>query len=66
MCIRDSIVGSMPGTLERPPSVTGLPESEEAARAIAAENKPTLQAARHVAEATRVADSVANGALPVS
>ncbi len=59
----ERIVGSMPGTLERPPSVTGLPESEEAARAIAAENNPTLQAARHAEEASREAVSVAKGAL---
>lgn len=59
----ERIVGSMPGTLERPPSVAGLPESEEAARAIAAENNPTLQAARYAEEASREAISVAKGAL---
>ena len=57
------VVGQMPGTLERPESVAGLPQSEEDARRIAEENNPTLRAARHGEEATRSAINVAKGAL---
>lgn len=57
------VVGQMPGTLDKPESIAGLPESEEEARRIAEENNPTLRAARHGEEASRKAISVAKGAL---
>lgn len=59
----ERVVGQMPGTLEKPPALTSLPESEEAARAIAEKNNPTLQSARFVESANREAISVAKGAL---
>lgn len=59
----ERVVGQMPGTLERPAAVATLPESEEAARAIAEKNNPTLQAARYAEQANNEAISVAKGAL---
>ena len=59
----ERVVGQMPGTLERPAAVATLPESEEAARAIAERNNPTLQAARYAEQANNEAISVAKGAL---
>tara|TARA_R110002110_G_scaffold59726_3_gene168705 strand:+ start:2785 stop:4203 length:1419 start_codon:yes stop_codon:yes gene_type:complete len=59
----ERIVGQLPGTLERPAAVSGLPATEEEAREIAARNNPTLLAARHAEEASREAISVAKGAL---
>jgi len=59
----ERVVGQMPGTLEKPPAVTTLPESEEAARAIAERNNPTLQAARYAERANSEAISVAKGVL---
>jgi outer membrane protein len=59
----ERIVGQMPGTLEKPPVVAGLPNSEEDARSVAEKNNPTLQAARYAEQANREAISVAKGAL---
>jgi len=59
----ERVVGQMPGTLERPKGVENLPDTEEAARAMAEENNPTLRAARHAEAASRSAISVAKGAL---
>lgn len=59
----ERVVGQMPGTLEKPSAVAGLPESEEAARAMAEQNNPSLQAARFAERANREAISVAKGAL---
>lgn len=59
----ERVVGQMPGTLERPASIAGLPQSEEDARRIAEQNNPTLRAARHGEEASRSAINVAKGAL---
>lgn len=59
----ERVVGQMPGTLEKPAAVATLPESEEAARAIAEKNNPSLQAARFAEEANREAIAVAKGAL---
>lgn len=57
------VVGQAPGTLEKPSRVEGLPASEDAARELAAQNNPTLEAARHTEKATRQGVSVAKGAL---
>lgn len=59
----ERVVGQMPGTLEKPPVVAGLPETEEDARAVAEKNNPTLQSARYAEQANREAISVAKGAL---
>ena len=59
----ERIVGQMPGTLEKPPVVAGLPNSEEDARSVAEKNNPTLQSARYAEQANREAISVAKGAL---
>jgi outer membrane protein len=59
----ERVVGQMPGTLEKPPVVAGLPETEEDARSVAEKNNPTLQAARFAEQANREAISVAKGAL---
>src|SRR5690606_30626875 len=59
----ERVVGSMPGTLAKPANLPNLPESEETARALAEQNNPSLQAARHAEEASREAISVAKGAL---
>ncbi|MDZ4382733.1 MAG: TolC family outer membrane protein [Parvibaculum sp.] len=59
----ERVVGQMPGTLERPKAIENLPDTEEAARAMAEENNPTLRAARHAEVASRSAISVAKGAL---
>lgn len=59
----ERVVGQMPGTLERPASLTDLPESEEAARQVAEMNNPALRAARHAEAASREAINVAKGAL---
>lgn len=57
------IVGQMPGTLEKAVHLEGLPQTEEDARRIAAENNPTLLAARYSEEASREAINVAKGSL---
>ena len=57
------IVGQMPGTLDKPENIAGLPASEEDARRIAEESNPTLRAARYGEEASRKAISGAKGAL---
>ena len=57
------VVGQAPGTLEKPSRVEGLPASEDAARELAAQNNPTLLAARHTESASRRAVSVAKGTL---
>lgn len=59
----ERVVGQMPGTLEKPARLAGLPQSEEDARRIAEENNPTLRAARYGEAASRSAISVAKGAL---
>ena len=59
----ERVVGQMPGTLEKPPVVAGLPETEEDARSVAEKNNPTLQSARYAEQANREAISVAKGAL---
>ncbi|MBC7103361.1 MAG: TolC family outer membrane protein [Parvibaculum sp.] len=59
----ERVVGQMPGTLERPPVVAGLPETEEDARSVAEKNNPALQSARYAEQANREAISVAKGAL---
>ena len=59
----ERVVGQMPGTLEKPKDLEGLPQSEEDARRIAEQNNPTLRAARHGEEASRSAINVAKGAL---
>ncbi|MEQ8265876.1 MAG: TolC family outer membrane protein [Parvibaculum sp.] len=57
------IVGQMPGTLEKAVHIEGLPQTEEEARQIAADNNPTLLAARYSEEASREAINVAKGSL---
>src|SRR5690606_39926161 len=37
----ERVVGSMPGTLEKPANLPNLPESEETARALAEQNNPS-------------------------
>lgn len=59
----ERVVGQLPGTLERPDALGGLPATEEEAREIAARNNPTLLAARYAEEASRESISVAKGAL---
>src|SRR5690606_15231533 len=55
----ERIVGQMPGTLERPAGLVGLPESEDVARMAAEQNNPALRAARHAESASRKAINVA-------
>ncbi|MDZ4368980.1 MAG: TolC family outer membrane protein [Afipia sp.] len=57
------VVGQAPGTLEKPVPLVGLPGDEDQARELAAQNNPTLLAARHTESASRRAVSVAKGAL---
>ncbi|MFZ5609046.1 MAG: TolC family outer membrane protein [Pseudomonadota bacterium] len=57
------VVGKAPETLEPPPPLPELPASLEEAIAIAQEESPTLNAARHVEEAAQYAVSSAKGAL---
>ncbi|ABS64611.1 type I secretion outer membrane protein, TolC family [Parvibaculum lavamentivorans DS-1] len=59
----ERIVGQLPGTLEKPNRLEGLPATEEEARALAAQNNPSLRAARYSEEASREAIKVAKGAL---
>ncbi|MCF8469883.1 MAG: TolC family outer membrane protein [Parvibaculum sp.] len=59
----ERVVGQLPGTLERPDALVGLPATEDEAREIAARNNPTLLAARYAEEASREAIAVAKGAL---
>ncbi|PKQ03314.1 MAG: hypothetical protein CVT72_15160 [Alphaproteobacteria bacterium HGW-Alphaproteobacteria-11] len=57
------VVGQAPGTLERPARLETLPATEDEARELAAQNNPTLMAARHTEMASYRAVSVAKGAL---
>lgn len=57
------VVGHAPGSLERPKPNSDVPQSEEAAREVAAKNNPNVQAARNAEQASRAAISVAKGAL---
>jgi outer membrane protein len=59
----ERVVGHAPGTLERPKPVANLPQSEEQARGIAAQNNPDLQAARNSEASSRAAISVAKGSI---
>lgn len=59
----ERIVGQLPGTLEKPALIEGLPATEEEARELAEKNNPTLLSARHSEEASRKAISVAKGSL---
>lgn len=59
----EKIVGNAPGSLEEPPALPPLPENEAQAIAIARENSPVLQAARHSERAADHAIGVAKGAL---
>ena len=56
-------VGDMPGTLQPPPLLAGLPTSEEVATAIALEENPQVIAAVFTEEASRYDIRAASGAL---
>ncbi len=57
------IVGNAPGTLEQPPELPALPESEEAALQVALAENPLLESARLAEEAARHAVSAAKSEL---
>jgi len=57
------IMGQMPGTLEEPPALPQLPQSEQAALDLAVDNNPTLKAALRREEAAQYAADAASGEL---
>ncbi|MDE1174153.1 MAG: TolC family outer membrane protein [Parvibaculaceae bacterium] len=57
------VIGHMPGTLERPAPITGLPASKDAAVAVALATNPDIKAAREAERASSYAIKVAEGSL---
>ena len=57
------VIGHAPENLEKPTPSENVPQTEEDARDLAAQNNPELQAARNAEKARRSAISLAKGAL---
>ncbi|MCP5432749.1 MAG: TolC family outer membrane protein [Alphaproteobacteria bacterium] len=59
----ERVVGRMPETLEPPPALPPLPETEEAATATALDRNPNLVAARETEQASRRQVAISKGVL---
>ncbi len=57
------VVGNSPGTLQPPPPLPPLPATQDEALAVARDNNPDLQRARHSERASAFAVAVARGGL---
>lgn len=58
-----NVIGALPGELAQPRATSGLPETEAAAQAQAAERNPTIQRALYAERAARLDVRIATGAL---
>ncbi len=58
-----NVIGALPGELAQPRAVSDLPETEEAAQALAADQNPIIQRAVYAERAARLDVRIATGAL---